>query len=243
MHKCGYCGGEVKNSRAKTCGSEDCKRAYNRERCRAWQAANRERANEIARKYKASDKGKEAARKYVQGRKTERECVWCGRRFLSIKARYCSPLCKSTSTTKQWWCRVPDRRPVVYRPVEDSVREKPPRRFVGGRCARCGVSFLVESYVAALYCSRRCAKAESKARRRALERTSSHGRVRRDLVFARDGFKCALCGGPLDMDAAAPEPMAPTIDHVVPLSRGGQHSMSNVQSAHFLCNSIKSDRC
>lgn len=30
-----------------------------------------------------------------------------------------------------------------------------------------------------------------------------------------------------------------TIDHIVPLSVGGEHSMSNCQLAHRICNSLK----
>lgn len=36
--------------------------------------------------------------------------------------------------------------------------------------------------------------------------------------------------------------MSPSIDHVIPLSRGGAHAMGNVQSAHLRCNSSKGDK-
>jgi len=42
--------------------------------------------------------------------------------------------------------------------------------------------------------------------------------------------------------AVVPHPLAPTIDHVVPLAAGGLHEPANVQLAHFLCNARKSDR-
>jgi 5-methylcytosine-specific restriction endonuclease McrA len=51
-----------------------------------------------------------------------------------------------------------------------------------------------------------------------------------------------LCGEPLAMAEQVPHPLAPTIDHVIPLARGGWHAPDNVQAAHFLCNSRKSDR-
>jgi len=34
----------------------------------------------------------------------------------------------------------------------------------------------------------------------------------------------------------------PSLDHVIPLSKGGEHSMSNARLAHTYCNSIKSDQ-
>ena len=61
-------------------------------------------------------------------------------------------------------------------------------------------------------------------------------------VFARDGFKCQICNKKLDMDKTAPHPDSPSIDHIIPLAKGGTHTWVNVQSAHFLCNCTKSDK-
>jgi 5-methylcytosine-specific restriction endonuclease McrA len=61
-------------------------------------------------------------------------------------------------------------------------------------------------------------------------------------VHARDGWTCRLCGLPIDPEVAWPDPMSASVDHIVPLSRGGLHSMINVQSAHLGCNSSKRDR-
>lgn len=36
-------------------------------------------------------------------------------------------------------------------------------------------------------------------------------------------------------------PDAPTIDHIIPVSKGGTNDESNLQTAHWSCNSIKSD--
>ncbi|WP_159107502.1 HNH endonuclease [Streptomyces rubrogriseus] len=72
--------------------------------------------------------------------------------------------------------------------------------------------------------------------------------ARTDEVFApldihvRDGWTCQLCHEPIDRAIAWPHPKSPSIDHIVPLSRGGAHALSNVQSAHLGCNSSKRDR-
>jgi 5-methylcytosine-specific restriction endonuclease McrA len=44
------------------------------------------------------------------------------------------------------------------------------------------------------------------------------------------------------MTKVVPHPKAPTIDHIVPLSAGGDDTKANVQLACFLCNSIKGSR-
>jgi 5-methylcytosine-specific restriction endonuclease McrA len=53
----------------------------------------------------------------------------------------------------------------------------------------------------------------------------------RRAVFARDGGRCVYCSAP-----------ATSLDHVVPKSRGGQHSWDNVVSACGRCNHAKADR-
>jgi 5-methylcytosine-specific restriction endonuclease McrA len=81
------------------------------------------------------------------------------------------------------------------------------------------------------------------ARRRALV-----AEARTDEAFAsvdvhtRDNWTCRLCWLPIDPEVAWPDPMSPSVDHVIPLSRGGAHTLSNVQSAHLGCNSSKGDR-
>jgi 5-methylcytosine-specific restriction endonuclease McrA len=36
--------------------------------------------------------------------------------------------------------------------------------------------------------------------------------------------------------------MSPSIDHIVPMSRGGDHVEENLQTACFRCNTLKSDK-
>lgn len=81
------------------------------------------------------------------------------------------------------------------------------------------------------------------ARRRALVSEARVGEVfAPDEIHARDGWTCLLCREPIDQGIAWPHPKSPSIDHVIPLSRGGVHTRSNVQSAHLGCNSSKGDR-
>ncbi len=53
----------------------------------------------------------------------------------------------------------------------------------------------------------------------------------RRAVFARDGWACQYCGG-----------AAENVDHVVPKSRGGEHTWENVVAACRRCNSKKENR-
>lgn len=54
---------------------------------------------------------------------------------------------------------------------------------------------------------------------------------------------CALCGRPVDFSLKFPHPMSATIDHIVPVSKGGHPSdIDNLQLAHLSCNRAKADK-
>jgi 5-methylcytosine-specific restriction endonuclease McrA len=61
-------------------------------------------------------------------------------------------------------------------------------------------------------------------------------------IFDRDGWLCGICAEPIDRTLRYPDPMSVSLDHVMPLSRGGKHSRANTQAAHLICNVRKSDR-
>lgn len=78
--------------------------------------------------------------------------------------------------------------------------------------------------------------------RRAIENDAAAEYIDRQSVFRDDGFICQLCDQTMDMSKKTPHPLAPTLDHILPISRGGTHTRENVQSAHFHCNVSKGSR-
>lgn len=63
----------------------------------------------------------------------------------------------------------------------------------------------------------------------------------REDVFLDDEYVCYLCEEQLDPDSRHPNPKSPTIDHVVPLSKGGADARNNVRTACLQCNLRKSN--
>lgn len=87
----------------------------------------------------------------------------------------------------------------------------------------------------------RQAKKEAERKRRAIKRGAKHEPYRSREIFERDAWRCQLCRKRVCRGLVAPNPKAPTIDHILPLSRGGGDVPGNVQCAHFICNSRKND--
>lgn len=61
-------------------------------------------------------------------------------------------------------------------------------------------------------------------------------------IADRDGWRCHLCGGQVDRALAYPDPASKSVDHVIPLSKGGSHTRANVAITHLICNTRKKDR-
>ena len=97
-------------------------------------------------------------------------------------------------------------------------------------------------------------KAHAKARREGRRLGSDHRKrarhygvdyepIQRRYIYERDNGTCHLCGKKVKKSYSRTgyDPMGPTLDHIIPISKGGPHLKSNVALAHHICNTLKSD--
>ena len=76
------------------------------------------------------------------------------------------------------------------------------------------------------------------------DRCSGHraafDRNARKILMTQD--ICGICGKPVDKSLRYPDPQAASVDHIIPIARGGHPSdISNLQLAHWICNRAKGD--
>lgn len=105
-----------------------------------------------------------------------------------------------------------------------------------------------------VYCSDKCAKkAERKRReikrRHAIEKVMVDKDITVKGLYKRDNGVCHICGRKcntedyvMNGDVFIAGDWYPSIDHIIPLAKGGEHSWGNVALAHRRCNSLKSDK-
>ena len=103
------------------------------------------------------------------------------------------------------------------------------------------------------YCSEKCAaRAESKRRETIRRMKIADAMVDRDItlesLYKRDHGVCYICRCKTNFEDYTVRDATvicgnwyPSIDHVIPLAKGGKHSWQNVKLAHRICNSRKSD--
>lgn len=125
----------------------------------------------------------------------------------------------------------------------DTSRPIPEIRFGERSCEHCGTIFTPDGqYAADKYCSTVCRDRSwwtTKYRRR----KAAHQERYQDVdIFIRDSWMCGLCGERIDALLSHPDPRSASIDHVVPISRGGADAPGNVQAAHLVCNLKKGNR-
>lgn len=61
-------------------------------------------------------------------------------------------------------------------------------------------------------------------------------------IFERDDWTCGICSDPVSPEIAWPDPLSVSLDHIVPVSRGGKHARDNAQCSHLACNVRKGAR-
>jgi 5-methylcytosine-specific restriction endonuclease McrA len=73
-------------------------------------------------------------------------------------------------------------------------------------------------------------------------RAQKVGKVNYREIIERDKGACYLCGLPVDVSLPKGDPLSKHFDHVIPLSKGGPHSMENIRLTHARCNYRKAAR-
>ncbi|MBO7726942.1 MAG: HNH endonuclease [Oscillospiraceae bacterium] len=191
-------------------------------------------------------------------------CELCGAEYLKKngKSKYCSDACKKAArkeTLAKWreenkdyqknWREAHPEYAAEWVKNHRSYGRDRSRKIRGSKehnrkCVVCGKEF--STYIQHKHtCCDKC-KCSHK-----LKRIPKDQIVDTDItvkaLYERDGGICYLCGKPCDFNDIDKERHAigsnyPTVDHVIPVTRGGMHSWDNVKLAHLSCNSAKHDK-
>ena len=120
-------------------------------------------------------------------------------------------------------------------------------------CSECGDTFTATSK-GNKYCGRRCASRVHDRTKRAKKRLRAEANgavdtITLDELIIKDGNECYLCGEECNRNDYVISDEGhfivgrtyPSIDHVMPVAKGGTHTWDNVRLTHHHCNTIKSD--
>lgn len=171
----------------------------------------------VGERIRNKDRAREAYRAKAAIARQAKQCRICQGPLPFRKSVICSPKCQ-----REVWR-------LAYRRLNGSDGPK--------ACTYCGTMF--EQKGTARLCSDECrtaSLADFHRAKRARKRNAKTETVRTLDVLNRDGWKCGLCGRKINARHKYPHPRSASLDHIVPLSRGGEHSMRNVQASCLECN-------
>ena len=155
------------------------------------------------------------------------------------------PVCKSTSIKTGWvdkkkYCSIECKK----KGITGFGRKKFVKKTKDSVCPKCGIQHKAKSFnTICSKCNKEIYKAYQKAARKRrdykLKIATVHPVIDRK-VFERDKWKCIHCGIKVQKVNIYADNAA-ELDHIVPLSLGGPHSYSNVQTLCRKCNANKSN--
>lgn len=175
---------------------------------------------------KERDKGRDRSRKRTPEEEHER---WIIRRY------------GSEENYQKW---LAEQEALKQKRERERLAEKESHHCYG-ECVVCGKTF--ETYnPRQKTCSKTCGRRYANARKqnRIPKEQIIDSDITLEALYRRDSGVCYLCGKQCDWndkDENKVGPNYPSIDHLIPVARGGLHSWSNVRLAHFKCNADKSD--
>lgn len=173
-------------------------------------------------------------------RRVRFRCVKCGSVLERAEStvRQKRIVCECCKQRKQQQKQIQAERAKLVRFLYALKEEQTPKK-----CASCGEIFYSQ-YTNALYCSPKCRKQTGYRERCKKYGVLYDGAVTRLKVVRRDGNTCQICGKVCDENDkrwGTIGPDFPTLDHIKPLAKGGEHTWDNVQCACAMCNSAKRD--
>lgn len=110
-------------------------------------------------------------------------------------------------------------------------RPKPSRVRFDGQCTNC------EKQIKASSPQPLCSPCRKRLKRGIEIRPAD-----RLAIYERDGWVCGFCSGVVESTTKHPDPWAPSLDHIIPRSKGGSDEADNLRLVHRYCNGVRSDR-
>lgn len=177
-------------------------------------------------------------------------CATCEQVFVGgTAAKYCSRTCSNRGRSRRGLkrsCIVCDTD--ITERNGNTIYCSPDCQKVGRKggsgpltCPGCGIA-MEKHHSRQKFCSRECMTHFQDVARRGFDPDGYVQAVHKWSVFHRDNWICQLCDGPVDRYLPWPDPYSPSLDHVVPVSKGGEHTYENTQLAHLRCNIAKGNR-
>lgn len=212
-----------------------CKKPYTPNTSRKY--CSDECRDESYKPYKALRKEKYRQALKLQGKQLSGDqlvcaLVLCSRQFVArySQQRFCQDSCRQSYNSKD---------AISRGDIEAS-------RVYFGQCKYCEAwkstrAKTMINRLSCLDCQKRRTK-ENDTRKNHRRRAAGELVMTVQSLAERDGIKCNICTKPVNMSKSGRDPLGPTIDHLLPVSKGGTNDSFNLALAHRRCNTSRGNR-
>lgn len=165
-------------------------------------------------------------------------------------AMYCSNQCKQHAyMRRKGWAGPKPKQERQPRPVEI-------RSLIFPKTCQCGRTFVARQAIAK-WCSPECSRQHKSDKLMGLYRAAVHNinvpsamhwlRTLCRYLADRDGHNCGICGRHVDIDKPSGTRgkdghKGPSVDHIIPTSKGGGDELENLRLTHWGCNRRRGNR-
>ena len=170
--------------------------------------------------------------------KLSKSCAWCNTQFETARkaVKFCQNSCRLAAHSDK----------AIKATLAKHIAN--PRRF-DFDCERCQAVVQTDKHVArgkyGRFC-RNCALVRRRERYRIKtakrQKITNPIRISADVLIERDGNVCHICLSDIDLSLARNSRFGATIDHVIPVSKGGADTLDNMKLAHWICNIKKGNK-
>lgn len=184
-------------------------------------------------------------------------CLFCGKHFTAKRhdsiGKYCSHQCQINDLHQQKLQRIQEKEEQKKLEEQNRINQTRINEFINvsshlKKCKRCGKIF-VSSY-GKEYCSEECRRKAANSRHdksRSKDKRLKQCDVRDYSISIHKVYEkyhgiCQICGEELSFDCDCNDDVHPSIDHIIPIAKGGNHTWDNVQLLCRRCNYLKRDK-
>lgn len=189
-------------------------------------------------------------------------CVICGTEYVRtyhnivhMKKCYCPECVEREKIAKEQARKVQKIKEQTEREArrEDKLKQREIENLIGKlskihNCPVCGNKTMRPVYCSDSCCKKATNKHKEVKRRNVIQSVLIDKDITVKGLYKRDKGVCQICGRQCDTTDYVMRGRTfiagdwyPSIDHIIPLSKGGEHSWDNVQLTHRRCNYLKSD--
>lgn len=167
-----------------------------------------------------------------------KNCKVCQNTFVTTKEQ--SKFCSTD-------CRIISNREVNAKKHKNKMAELYPNGLRTVDCGWCGNprTFDITKSTPTAYhatCTKEAQSARYRIKTVKRQKLTSPYRISHEQVVKQYGSDCHICHEPIDLALPRTHRFGLTVDHLMPVSKGGTDDITNLRPAHWICNIKKSDK-